>query len=264
MIATLVTPYSIHLIPEAAHFPYSNTLFKNFATMAAMDFRRPEHFVLLILFLSACLGLGLQRSRDLFKILLLTFWAVLAFRIQRESWCIVLPSVAMLADAIGSRAADSVTQRAASKEKMMRFAVIVATSIVLLVSFFRLPTNQVLQVRLRSVMPVAACDYIRDNHLPGPIFNEYRWGGYLTWNLPEYPVAIDERLNLYGDQVGNAYFDVIMGKQRLETFPSFAGAQTILLPVDLAMTRALTEIPQLQEQFREVYRDDVAVVIVRR
>jgi hypothetical protein len=83
-------------------------------------------------------------------------------------------------------------------------------------------------------------------------------------NLPEYPVSIDQRMNLYGEQASGAYFDVIMGRQRMETFPAFAGAQTILLPKGLAITRALTTIPALQQQFREVYSDDLAVVLVRR
>jgi hypothetical protein len=30
------------------------------------------------------------------------------------------------------------------------------------------------------------------------------------------------------------------------------------------MTRAMTEIPELKQQFREVYRDDLAVVLVRQ
>jgi hypothetical protein len=50
----------------------------------------------------------------------------------------------------------------------------------------------------------------------------------------------------------------------METLPTFARAQTILLPVSFAMTKALTTLPALQAQFREVYRDDIAVVLVRR
>lgn len=33
--------------------------------------------------------------------------------------------------------------------------------------------------------PCQAIDYIKDNHLSGRIFNLYRWGGYLTWQLPD-------------------------------------------------------------------------------
>jgi hypothetical protein len=263
VIATFVTPYSIHLIPEAAKFAYSKQLFDNFSMMAAMDFRRPEHFLLLSLFLAACVGLGRRRSSDLFKILLLALCAALAFRIQRDSWIVVLPSIAILAEAIGNRASTNPAARPATAPKQKIWIAIMAAT-VLMISFLCLPANPVLQLRLRRVLPAEACDYIRDNHLPSPIFNEYQWGGYLTMHLPEYPVSIDERLNLYGVQTSESYFRVAMGKQRMETLPSFASAQTILLPANAAMARALTTIPSLQEQFREVYRDDIAVVLVRR
>ena len=55
-------------------------------------------------------------------------------------------------------------------------------------------------------------DYIQDNHLAGPIFNDYGWGGYLDGGAFEYPVSIDERLNLYGDEFSGAYFEVVIGQ----------------------------------------------------
>ncbi|MFY9644635.1 MAG: hypothetical protein WAK29_05615, partial [Terriglobales bacterium] len=70
--------------------------------------------------------------------------------------------------------------------------------------------------------------------------------------------------NLYGDEFSGAYFEVVMGKRRMETLPSFASAQLLLLPVNLAMAKALTTIPALQQQFREVYQDEIAIVLVRR
>jgi len=45
---------------------------------------------------------------------------------------------------------------------------------------------------------VGAADYIENNHLDGPLFNAYSWGGYLMWRLPWLPVSIDGRTNLYG------------------------------------------------------------------
>lgn len=261
VVATMITPYHIHLITAALQSAYSPTLFKNFAFMAAMSFRQPEHYVLASLLFSACLGLGRQRSHDFFKLLVLTLWAALAFRIERDNWMIVLASIAILGEVIGSHGERSAGQRSANKEW---FYVAAGVTIVLTLSFFSLPTNQILETRIEQVFPAKACDYIQDNHLSGPIFNDYGWGGYLMWRLPEYPVSIDERLNLYGDEFSGAYFEVVMGKRRMETLPSFASAQLLLLPVNLAMAKALTTIPALQQQFREVYQDEIAIVLVRR
>jgi len=231
--------------------------------MAAMSFRQPQHFVLILLLFSACVRLGRQRSHDVFKILLLTCWAALAFRVQRDNWTIVLPAIAILGENFGiegdkSRAAQ---QGIANKEYLYVGA---GVAILLGISFLSVPNSQVLETRLERVLPVKACEYIQQNHLPGPIFNDYGWGGYLMWKLPEYPVSIDERLNLYGEEFSGAYFETVMGKRRMETLPGFTRDQIILFPASMPMTKALTTIPVLQHQFREVYRDKIATVLVRR
>ena len=262
-VATIITPYSIHLMPAVWQSAYGPALFKNFAFMSAMSFRQPEHFVLALLLFCACLVLGRQRSHDIFKIILLTLSAALAFRIQRDSWTVVLSSIAIIGEAIRGHDDKSVAagQRTLDKERLYVAAGVV---ILLTVSFIAMPANQTLEARLERVLPARACDYIQSNRLAGPIFNEYGWGGYLMWRLPEYPVSIDERLSLYGDEFSDAYFEVIMGRRKMETLPGFASEQIILLPVKLSMVKALTTIPVLQQQFREVYRDDIAIVLVRR
>ena len=261
-VATVITPYSIHLIPAAWQSAYSPALFKNFAFMAAMSFRQPEHFLLAALLFAACFILGRQRSHDSFKILLLTLGAVLAFRIQRDSWTIVLVSIAIIGEAIRTRRDDSL---AGQRRAYPNFLYVAAgVIVVLMLSFSLLPTKQTLDSQLERIFPAKACDYIQKNHLAGPIFNDYGWGGYLMWRLPEYPVSIDERLNLYGDEFSEAYFEVITGKRKMETLPGFTSERIILLPVNLSMVKALTTIPVLQQQFREVYRDDMAIVLVRR
>ena len=115
-----------------------------------------------------------------------------------------------------------------------------------------------------NVFPVKACDFIRENRLPGPLFNTYYWGGFLIWYLPEYPVAIDGRLDLYGDEITDRYFRVTDGTQRLETDPSFTGAHTILLERSSGMLKALTTLPVLRAQFDVAYQDDVAALLLRK
>ena len=112
--------------------------------------------------------------------------------------------------------------------------------------------------------PARACDFIRDNHLPQPLFNEYSWGSFLTWYLPEYPVAIDSRIELYGDEITESYFKVIAGGVRLDSNSSLAQAQTLLLQKQSGMVTALTTLPPLTSQYRLAYSDDVATVFVRR
>ena len=107
--------------------------------------------------------------------------------------------------------------------------------------------------------PVRASDFIRQNRPPQPLFNSYFWGGFLTWYLPEYPVVIDGRVDLYGDAVNIPYFQLTMARIPLESHPDFARAQTILLEANSPIAQALATLPN----FRVVYRDEQAVVLVR-
>jgi hypothetical protein len=111
---------------------------------------------------------------------------------------------------------------------------------------------------------VKACDFIRDHGLPQPLFNEFPWGSFLTWYLPEYPVAIDSRLELYGDELTDGYFKVIAGGERPDAYPALVNAQTLLLPQQSGMVKALTTLPALTSQYRLAYSDDLAAVFTRQ
>ena len=55
------------------------------------------------------------------------------------------------------------------------------------------------QTAFEERFPVAATEFILDQDLPGPIFNSYNFGGYLIWAMPDLPVFIDGRTDLYAD-----------------------------------------------------------------
>lgn len=134
---------------------------------------------------------------------------------------------------------------------------------ILAIAVFGMPSQKALMLRVGQSFPMKACDFIRENHLPQPIFNEYSWGSFLAWYLPEYPVAIDSRIDLYGDDITENYFKVIAGGVRLDTNASLAAARTLILQKQSGMTKALTILPSLTSQYRLAYSDDLAAVFVR-
>ncbi len=260
--ATLLTPYSIHLYPDIAGTLFSKVQFISFTEMSAMAFRRPENFVLLLLVMAAFFALGRQRSRDLFKILAMGVFVMIAFRLQRDAWTIVLLSLAVLAEAVpqlhGVREPDGAVPLGNPSLALVSSLVV----ILLGAAIYRLPGNSELLKRASAVFPVQACDFLRSSQLPGPLFNDYSWGGFLDWYLPEYPVAIDGRINLYGVE-NEKYFKLTAGGLRLEESPAFSRARTLLLEQNSGMAKALTNLPSLRDQFRIVYQDHVAMVLVR-
>jgi hypothetical protein len=116
--------------------------------------------------------------------------------------------------------------------------------------------------RIGQNLPVKACEYIVSNKMPAPLFNEYSWGSFLIWYLPDYPVAVDSRMELYGDEVLTKYFDVVGGKERLDSDSMVTRAGTLLLERNSPMAKALRNLPALSSQYRLVYSDEMANVFV--
>jgi hypothetical protein len=67
----------------------------------------------------------------------------------------------------------------------------------LLVAFWTFPSRQNLTAQVEEKSPVKAAEFIKAHHLAGPMLNEWLYGGYLLWALPEYPVFIDGRGDVF-------------------------------------------------------------------
>ena len=262
-LATLLNPYFLRLIPSAYQTLYSSVGFEHFAEMRSMSFRRPQEFALMLLVMAAFLILGGNRRLRILELALLVAGTAVAFRVQRDGWLAVLPAVAIIAGGFRVRKAGlrSLKAPAARWEKA-----VVAGIVVLLLGITAtfLPQDSALMARVGRNFPVRACDFISQSKLPMPLFNAYSWGDFLAWYLPQYPVAIDSRVELYGDRILSEYFDVTSGKDRLDSDPKLAAARTLLLERQSGMAKALTDLPALSVHYRLVYSDDLAAVFVRQ
>jgi hypothetical protein len=65
------------------------------------------------------------------------------------------------------------------------------------VVFGSFPAPGELAAQVNRANPVAAVDFIRRTHLGGRMLNEYVYGGYLSWVLPQQNVFIDGRSDVY-------------------------------------------------------------------
>lgn len=261
IVATLVTPYPLKLLPSAFETLYSEVGFVHFDEMSAMKFHQPQDYVLMLLVMVAFLALGRRRSVDPFLLLALLGGTLLAFRVQRDAWVAVLPAVAI----IGSNFLEESDEVSAGR--LPRWAsglAAIVVAIVFLVAALRLPDRNALMSKISHSFPVKASDFIVQNRLPEPIFNAYVWGGFMTWYMPQYPVVMDNRVALYGNDILARYFDVTSGKELLESEPTVARAHTLLLERKSAMAKALMSLPKLSAEYKLVYSDDLACVFVTR
>lgn len=256
--ATLLSPYSYHIYGAVA---------KNISPVAyiaddhAMNFRHPQDYVLLLLAMAAFLALGRRRSHDLFKIALMIASSALAFGVKGDAGFLALAAAAVISEAYSIEKSETEQEIGHGPAHWEKLAIAGLLLIVYVAAVELIPSSgNLLLNKIAKSFPVRASDYIRENRLPSPLFNEYQWGGFLTWYLPQYPVAIDGRRDLYGDEANLVYFQVTSAEVPLNSDPAFAGAQTYLLPANSPMAEGLATIPD----FTMVYRDDLAMVLVRK
>jgi len=125
-----------------------------------------------------------------------------------------------------------------------------------------LSTNEALMGSQQNY-PYAAAQYIKQEQLPGRMFNEYNWGGYLIWKLPEKKVFIDGRMAIWQTKTQNVFRDY------LTISHAESGALELLdrYGVDLVLTYTGGSLgqylPAHADNWQLVYQDKLASIFTR-
>jgi hypothetical protein len=93
----------------------------------------------------------------------------------------------------------------------------------------------------REYFPVDAVQWIEENKPQGKIFNTYGWGGYIIWHLPDYPVYIDGRADVYGDAFMRDFMSLYNAQPSWETKLENAGVNLVLVETGSPLADALTQ-----------------------
>lgn len=108
--------------------------------------------------------------------------------------------------------------------------------------------------------PVAAVEFIRENRLPQPVFNEYGWGGYMIWKLrPDYRVYIDGRADVYGDAFMEEFLKTHDGIADWRAPLEREGVRTVVVSPDAPLASLLRQ----EKDWRKAFEDKQAVIFVR-
>lgn len=110
-----------------------------------------------------------------------------------------------------------------------------------------------------DTFPRDAVSYIRRSGLPGPMWNEYRWGGYLIWHLPEHPVFIDGRAEVYYNGPFEDFTAIHRVRPNWQALMDKYRVRLALVDSSAVLARTMEVSPY----WRTVYRDRVATVFVR-
>jgi hypothetical protein len=106
--------------------------------------------------------------------------------------------------------------------------------------------------------PLGAVQWVQENAPDGRLFNSYNWGGYLAWALPQVPLFIDGRADLYGNELLAEWQAVVNADPE---------AARILAKWDIGWLLLEPEWPivaLLQEKgWKTAYHDDLSIILTR-
>ena len=256
LIATLIGPYSYHLYGVIFAYSRSQLIYSMITELQPLSFRANENFVELLLAGTAFFAIAWQKRVDLFKLALMAIACVVAFRTMRDSWFLCVTAAACIADR------RTATAEPEPEDKPLELAGVFATAAVALAILAPgLEFNmRGLDRAITARFPVNAANFVIQNRIPGPLFNNFDWGGFLTWYLPAYPVVIDGRTDLYGDELDQKLLTTLNGEPSYKTDPYLNDAGVVLIRRRDGLSSTLA----LDPRFRKVYEDQMAVVFVRQ
>jgi hypothetical protein len=114
------------------------------------------------------------------------------------------------------------------------------------------------QAAFEKFLPIKAVDTIHLQQLPHNLFNSYNWGGYLLFNLPDFPVFVDGRTDLYDDQIVDQWVQVVQAEAGWQDVLKQWQVKTILLEPHWPVTSLLAE-----EGWQLEYHDEIAMIFSR-
>lgn len=263
MLCSCIGPNGILPFKVALDYAADLRAFQVIQELNAINFRRPEHFAQLLLLMIACFVVGRSPRIDLFRPLLLIATAVVSFRAMRDSWFVSMASGVVIAEAIGGSALQAAANLRPKPVVRPAIQYALAATLALGVSFQLASHEGITTSALGAVIdrnyPLRATEFIERAALKGPMYNDFNWGGFLILRLPEYPVSIDPRADLYDPALFTQSLRTANASPGWQQDPDVARANFILIQRWFPLATALAG----DTRFRLAYQDHIAAVFVR-
>ncbi len=256
LLATLLNPYTLSLYRVILDYSKAQQTYSLILELQSPAFRSVSDFVGLFLVAAAFYVIGWRKQFDPFQIALLVIASVVGYRTLRDGWFVVLPAAACIADLLRAKAAEHKTETAPQGALVALVSVLLLAVIAGSVDFDRRDFDR----QITSEFPVKAANFLRRNPLPGPLYNVYNWGGFLIWYLPQYPVAVDGRNDLYGAAMVQQFTDTQNGTPGFEQDPFLAQSNLLLLQRGTRFNALVESNPQ----FEKIYEDKLATIYQRK
>lgn len=258
LLATFCTPYGTQLFSYPMEMAVLQPL--NIASISEWQSLNPSLAVgkwflafLLILFLAEIVIRPAHRLEVLSLLLVTIVVASLHRRFLVVFLMIFTPVLAMLLSRWAPRYRPEI-------DKHLLNASLIVAGLAGLVAFF--PSREAIWSGIAKNYPVGAVHYLETHPVPGPMLNEYGWGGYLIYTRgPKNKVFIDGRADIY------EYSGVLADYQHIMLLKPDALAllrrddiRSCLVRRQAPLQTVLAALPD----WAIVYNDKVSTLLVRR
>jgi hypothetical protein len=170
-------------------------------------------------------------------------------------WVMAIVAVVILAANLNSRNQETL--------RIPRYAVALSSAAAALfvwASFHAFAVNdKPLNKQIADSLPANAVQAIQAHHYPGPLYNDFTWGGYLIWSL-RMPVSLDGRAAFYGDAPIDRSIATWSGQPDWASDPQLKSAGIVIGPDKSPLIQLL----RTDSHFQLAYEDKVAAVFVAR
>jgi hypothetical protein len=267
---TLVNPRGLDLHLHIIRFFDKSFMLRNTSEFMSPDFHEASGKIFLGILLLVFGSMGLQPRRPSLPHFLVIYagaaFALISVRNIPLFGLTALPLLAVYVDPSWRRLPDprGVRDRFEVTARQTSTLLWTLTAIVLLgclaVTRGRIGSLQVIQDQFdRTVFPIDAVASARAANLPGHLFSEFTWGGYLIYAWPEQKIFIDGGTDFFGDAI---FREFLLIKQREP------GWRTRLAQRDIGLALLRPESGLAHELAREAswriwYCDSVAALFRR-
>ena len=129
--------------------------------------------------------------------------------------------------------------QAPPKSAWLNWIILTLLCLAVIIKALSIYPSAVNQDAFQRTLPIGAVTYLHRHQPAGKLFNSYNWGGYLLWALPEYPVFIDGRTDLYSDEVISEWLQVMRAEAGWQAVLERYGVNLILVENDTLLDRLL-------------------------
>lgn len=206
---TLLTPYTYTVYQDFTATISNNTMVSMLGEWASTDFHAPfGHCIEIYLAVALCSMFFTHRRRRLADIVILLILVHQALGAYRNA-----PLLAIIGTPLIAPHATSALENIKLKSNVAAFALAIlsiALAVVYAVKTVHasiippgpLPARVALTTIDYDGYPAKACEFIERERIPAGMrmYNIYGQGGFLIWRLPDHPVFIDGRADIYFGQ----------------------------------------------------------------